>query len=577
MDSDRAADPAPSAAMRERLPRLHGSATWPRAASATACAIVVGLAPLWLVPGIAAYFDWPLHLFWIQAFSQQVAHGVLYPHWIAAANGGYGSPAFVFYGPLAYWIAAGAIALGASPLVALKFVYSVAVAIGAAGAAWWYRAIDARMAPALAGAAALSPAALMLVYRFNMPAAALAAAFAVVALGVVERARDRCGIVPVGVSFAFVVLAHLPTASMSGAAIALLVLPGVGTREGRLRAGIVGGGIALGLALSAFYWLPAVWELRYVHAETLLGGALDWRRNLLFDATLPAAERARGNGRYLETFAICLVAAMLATWLLAECSSRIGSSGKIMVRRFGLVALALLAFTTPLGDALYRFVPGFAFLQFGWRWLPLFAFFAFAAITAATRGIDPASRRSALVFAAAPSLAFALSWPLVSGSGLLLPPAARTTAAQVAWALAEPRIDPPEHVPLTAKPGFARDGTPDWQTVRGTAIATPLDSSDTRRSWDVRATGDSIIRLKTLCFPGWSVRMDGIPAPTSCDRIGALRFKLPAGDHRMEQSFEPTADRYAGLLLSACALLAVIAGRARIAIRNAVEKISRRA
>ncbi|TAF03688.1 MAG: hypothetical protein EAZ77_16975 [Nostocales cyanobacterium] len=44
------------------------------------------------------------HLTWVQHFSQQIAEGIWYPRWLAGTNYGYGSPTFVFYPPLAYYI-----------------------------------------------------------------------------------------------------------------------------------------------------------------------------------------------------------------------------------------------------------------------------------------------------------------------------------------------------------------------------------------------------------------------------------------------------------------------------------------
>ncbi|NET72891.1 MAG: hypothetical protein F6K62_18750 [Sphaerospermopsis sp. SIO1G2] len=44
------------------------------------------------------------HITWVQHFSQGIAEGIWYPRWLAGTNYGYGSPTFVFYPPLAYYI-----------------------------------------------------------------------------------------------------------------------------------------------------------------------------------------------------------------------------------------------------------------------------------------------------------------------------------------------------------------------------------------------------------------------------------------------------------------------------------------
>lgn len=530
-----------------------------RAAWAVGIAVIVAVLPLWLLPGVAAYFDWPLHLFWIQEFSRAVGEGTGYPRWIAAANGGYGAPTFVFYGPLAYWLAAAATACGASALTALKGVYTTAVAIGAFAAWRWYRAFGDTAAAAIAAAAALSPPLLMLVYRYNLPAAALAAAFSPLVLLGAWNARRSAGVAAIGVPFACVLLAHLPSALMLGVALALLALPDLASAEGRRRIVTIAAGLGLGFALATFYWLPALWELRYVHAEALVGGALDWRRNLLFDPSIDSRQRARGDGLYLEAAALALAVALAAAWAFVERSTSATSSDRIAVRRLGVTAFVLLVLATPLGTAFYRYVPGAAPLQFGWRWLPLFALVACAAIAVAMRHASLAASLTAIALAALPPLAFALSLPLVSGGGTVLPPVPRTTPAQVAWALETSRIDPPEHVPRSAPLGLMRNSGPAWNTIRGEATAKLLEEHDERRVWDVRAADEATVQVKTLCFPGWMIEVDGAEVATSCDRIGALLFRLPAGDHRVVQVFRSTADRRVATWVSLCALLTLIA------------------
>ncbi|MBO9664193.1 6-pyruvoyl-tetrahydropterin synthase-related protein [Dokdonella sp.] len=532
--------------------------TPPCAAWAIGIAVIVAVLPLWLVPGVAAYFDWPLHLFWIQEFSRAVGQGTAYPRWIAAANGGYGAPTFVFYGPLAYWLAAAATACGASALTALKLVYTTAVAVGAFAAWRWYRVFGGTAAAMPAAAAILSPPLLMLIYRYNLPAAALATALSPLVLLGAWSARRGAGVAAIGVPFACVLLAHLPSALMLGVALALLALPDLASAEGRRRIVTIAAGLGLGFALAAFYWLPALWELRYVHAEALLGGALDWRRNLLFDPSIDSLHRARGDGLYLEATALTLAAALAAAWVFVERSASATSSDRAAIRRLGVAAFVLLALATPLGTAFYRYVPGAAQLQFGWRWLPLFALVAGAAIALAVRHAGPASRLAAVALASLPPAAFALSLPLVCGGGIVLPPVARTTPAQIAWALEAPRLDPPEHVPRAAPLGLMRNSGPAWTTLRGEATVTLLEDRDERRVWDVRAADEATVRVKTLCFPGWAIEVDGAEVATSCDRIGALLFQLPAGDHRGVQAFRSTVDRLVATWISLCALLALV-------------------
>ncbi|NJP19169.1 MAG: hypothetical protein HC763_09550 [Hydrococcus sp. CRU_1_1] len=48
--------------------------------------------------------DIATHIMWLQHFSKQIAEGIWYPRWLAGTNYGYGSPDFVFYPPLVYYL-----------------------------------------------------------------------------------------------------------------------------------------------------------------------------------------------------------------------------------------------------------------------------------------------------------------------------------------------------------------------------------------------------------------------------------------------------------------------------------------
>lgn len=49
-------------------------------------------------------YDIRYHINWLQHFSKQFSEGILYPRWLAGDNYGYGSPTFVFYPPLVYYL-----------------------------------------------------------------------------------------------------------------------------------------------------------------------------------------------------------------------------------------------------------------------------------------------------------------------------------------------------------------------------------------------------------------------------------------------------------------------------------------
>src|SRR5215831_19971132 len=47
-----------------------------------------------------------LQMSWVNQFTQTIQQGVWLPRWMPDSNGGYGSPIFVFYSPLVYYVTA---------------------------------------------------------------------------------------------------------------------------------------------------------------------------------------------------------------------------------------------------------------------------------------------------------------------------------------------------------------------------------------------------------------------------------------------------------------------------------------
>ncbi|MEO7432309.1 MAG: 6-pyruvoyl-tetrahydropterin synthase-related protein [Dokdonella sp.] len=506
-------------------------------------------------PGLAAYFDWPLHLWWAQEFSRNLSEGTLYPRWMAGANGGYGSPAFVFYGPLAYWVASAATMLSGSALAGLKSVYIAAVLISACSCSALYRSpgSDGWL---LAVTATVSPPLLMLVTHYNLPAAALAASISPWVVAGVQRARTCSArdVSAIAVPFALVALAQLPSAFMLGVAALLLATTRLGAPSGLRTLWIVAGSLATGIGLCAFYVLPALWELQWVHADALVGGVLDWRANLLFDPDEPFLQRARGDAPYLEPVAMGVLSIATLAWIRQEFSGT--HAKKIETRRWFVCTLVLLALCTPLAASFYTYVPGAAFLQFGWRWLPLASIFAWSAASSISGRTSKANTLAASI--ALPAFALLASFPLLFGTGGSLPPVKRTSDAQIRWALSASRLNPPEHVPLSVETTPSGTSTSKlWTTIYGDAVATPLLERDDTHVWRTLGRTDSVVRMKILCYPAWRVLINQQETPIGCDRDGVIVVKVPHGSHVIEATFAMTADRWIGWISSVLTLTAL--------------------
>jgi hypothetical protein len=76
-----------------------------------------------------------------------------------------------------------------------------------------------------------------------------------------------------------------------------------------------------------------------------------------------------------------------------------------------------------------------------------------------------------------------------------------------------------------------------------------------RQSYMVSASTKSLLRFRTLYFPGWIARTDDGAIGIEPSKEGNILVSIEPGEHALTLSFEDTGPRTAGKLLSAVSLL----------------------
>ena len=77
--------------------------------------------------GLNGMTDLKWHITWLQHFYQQITEGIWYPRWLAGTNYGYGSPTFVFYPPLVYYLGSFFKSIGLTTENTLTLLFSLAL------------------------------------------------------------------------------------------------------------------------------------------------------------------------------------------------------------------------------------------------------------------------------------------------------------------------------------------------------------------------------------------------------------------------------------------------------------------
>lgn len=264
---------------------------------AVQCAVVALVVGPWLRRDLRwiDIADGPHHLVRIFVIDAALADGQWYPRWLAHLYLGYGYPLLNFYAPATYYVAVALHRLGMTVYGSLQWTGVLAVALGATGACAFVRAMfpDRREAALLASATFLLapyPFLTNLYIRAAVPEALALGLLPWLLLATWGAWRYGGAWLPALMLLMAALLLTHNISSLFGVgllAAALPALPWLGgalPSYGRLpqtdlrRAGArTVAALAAGLGLSAFFWLPALAEGRYVQLDLAQGALYDFR------------------------------------------------------------------------------------------------------------------------------------------------------------------------------------------------------------------------------------------------------------------------------------------------------------
>lgn len=499
------------------------------------------------------------------AIHAAVAGGDLLPAWLPDLYDRHGTPLPSFYAPLSYGVVEVLRIATGSPEAAFKLAYLAFWILGTAGAAVAARLRFGAEAAIPAGAAfALAPYTLVDVYVRGGIAefAALALlpwALAALASSAIPALAGAAAIV------LLLVLTHNITALVAVPALALLALFGPArTRWHALT------GIALGLGLSAFYWLPALVDKEYLWSDTsLTAGFFDYRRHFVAPVNLlpgrTSLQFTVGPSSGLPfRFGELLVLPAIAAFLLAA-SRRV--RGRMDALPLAAGTVAALVLTSAWSEPVWRMLPLAPFVQFPFR------FFLFAtALAAPLVGwlvVQAPGHWRPLLAALVAAVALWLAQPWLAARYFFFDRATAVPVPVPATEL-EPARHDPRLAPLTEIVTLDRLRSHHWSGSAGneflprtvtelpvvptgevpTAAAEALGGGvrvvasewgypEIRAELEVREAGE--VALHQFWFPGWQATVDGIPRGTRAEPgRGRILVAVRPGDRELRAHFGAT-------------------------------------
>jgi uncharacterized membrane protein len=503
---------------------------------------------------------------WAWQFIEALKEGNVYPRWLPLDFWGYGSPTFLLYPPLAFYMTAFFNLFTGSVIPAMNLVKFTALFLTGTGTYFLAKEFyPARAALFAAIFSVLLPFNIFSMYLYGSFAGMVSCMWFAPILLFAQRylqTREIRYLACAGGCYGGLILTHLITAYMFTFVLVAFVAYQALTGKRARDLLVIPALLLAGLALSSAYVLPLVFERKYVNLENFASDINYTYSNffILPDMTAKIA-KWRFWPIYHETMALHVV---LFTLFILLCMTRLSGRGPerftattVRVNKFFMVIAAFgILMMFGVSSFIWETVPFFRCILFPSRWLHITAFaasFLSASLLLPMSTAGGINKRRAYL-----PVLLLLAWIVLDvsfmGEALSFSEKGPPPAISVNWVL--------EHLPK----GVAIDKLEKRDdiasraefTVPGNESARVVTWESTRKVVDTKTETPAVVRFRTFDFPGWRAFIDGVSAEIQTERdTQAIMVIVPKGEHRLVLQFQDTTVRRCGKLITLLSLIAL--------------------
>ena len=297
-------------------------------------------------------------------FYDSIVNGDYYPSWHPSTNGGFGDLSVRFYPPALYYMLSGFRLITRDWFLAGLLTAISLTTVGVLAIYLWARTYTSHYVALVAGLLyALAPFHANELYQSGMYGQYAAASVLPFTFAFVERIiqrRRNSDVALLGLSYGMLVLCNVPLAVLSSIALAVYSLIRlVQSFKTRSLFRLVVG-VALGIAISCFYWLPVLREIQWKYPSgSGQGEWFDYRKNFLFQSS--PSDMSNFMLPFLAVTTITMAAPAIT--LVFKKERRAIAAGT--------VALISFLMSTPLSKFIWDRLLLLQETQFPWRWMTI--------------------------------------------------------------------------------------------------------------------------------------------------------------------------------------------------------------
>jgi len=498
--------------------------------------------PLFLSNSLIISQDILWHFIWSEQFYKALTEGILYPRWVDTPFG-YGSPTFIFYAPLSFYVISFINMPIKSQILSLDLAIYLSFFLSGLTMYFFARKLNGERAGLISGVLyqTTSYHIFDLFSRGVVPELFAFIWFPLILLFIREIFSERkfSSIAFVSLAYAGLILTHLVSAFMF-----TFVMVGYGLylsfieKKKGIRRMLCA--TALGIGLSSIYLIPVIFERSFTHLELIKiynygDHFLFLYKNLLSREFYPT----------VHGIAIVEIAFLIFSFLLIK--RKLIKTDNIF---FVLLLFVSLFLTTPVSSLIWGYMPEFSNLQFPWRWL-IFSGFSVSIIAGNLIGNFKGKVQKSTVILFIPLLIISLV--------MILQISFFKKGELDQW-----RMHPGLFAPVEYRPVWLNDpkamlpAAEKIKIVKGEGAVDIIDWKSNQRVLSTKGNTPLTLKFSTFYYPGWKAKIDNKQSDIIIEKdTGSMLLELPEGSHKVELFFEDTPVRYYAKVISLISLVIV--------------------
>ncbi len=493
--------------------------------------------------GLPITHDGQDHVARIANFYQNLKEGVIIPRWAGNLNWGYGHPILEFLYPLPSYIASLFHFIGFSLVDSTKIVFGLSMVSSLIFMYLWLSSFLSRNS-AILGAVlyAYAPYRFVDLYVRGDIGENLAFAFIPLVLLFIYRISKEKNFNNVlfgGISLAFLILSHNAVSLIFIPFILFYTLFLIAKDKNRKRKLIYYYTIilVLGFALSAFFWIPGLFEAKYTLRNIVTKGAYLERFVNLKDLIY-------GSWKYDITGQFTVQVGII-NWLSLIVSPIVGfylykKTNKDYILILGLIIYTLIAIflMLPVSNFIWSRIMLLQNFQFPWRFLAI-TIFTTAVLGAFFVSLIPQKFQIwfSLVLIA---LILILSKDYIKPKGYLYKPESFYTG------IYKGTTDTGESAPIWSVRFMEKEPKAHLEVVDGEAKITEIKRTSIYHEYKIAARKKTMFLENTLYFPGWQIIANNNPVQIEFQNPqyrGLMTFVLGKGNYKLAVLYKETKVR----------------------------------